>query len=62
MFWKHPIAKNNRFQLVVHATNGIPSYFDHHYSKTSTQIYRPPEMCKYIPTKIHKRWHPSCKR
>ena len=36
MFWKHPITKKNRFLSVVHATNGIPSYFDHDLSKTST--------------------------
>ena len=36
MFWKHPITKKNRFLSVVHATNGIPSYFDHDPSKTST--------------------------
>ena len=36
MFWKHPITKKNRFLPVVHATNGIPSYFDHDLSKTST--------------------------
>ena len=35
MFWKHPITKKNRFLPVVHATNGIPSYFDHDLSKTS---------------------------
>jgi hypothetical protein len=35
MFWKHPITKKNRFLSVVHATNGIPSYFDHFLSKTS---------------------------
>ena len=38
MFWKHPITKKNRFLPVVHATNGIPSYFDHDLSKTSTAI------------------------
>ena len=36
MFWKHPITKKNRFLSVVYATNGIPSYFDHDPSKTST--------------------------
>ena len=36
MFWKHPITKKNRFLSVVHATNGIPSYFDHVLTKTST--------------------------
>ena len=38
MFWKHPITKKNRFLPVVHATNGIPSYFDHDLSKTSTAV------------------------
>ena len=38
MFWKHPITKKNRFLPVVHATNGIPSYFDHDLSKTSTWL------------------------
>ena len=47
MFWKHPITKKNRFLPVVHATNGIPSYFDHDLSKTSTKNVR-----SYIKTGI----------
>ena len=43
MFWKHPITKKNRFLPVVHATNGIPSYFDHDLSKTSTIVVVSPQ-------------------
>jgi hypothetical protein len=42
MFWKHPITKKNRFLSVVHATNGISSYFDHLLSKTSTYVPQVP--------------------
>jgi hypothetical protein len=29
---------NHLYALVVHATNGIPSYFDHLLTKTSTSV------------------------
>ena len=43
MFWKHPITKKNRFLPVVHATNGIPSYFDHDLSETSSIYSKNPD-------------------
>ena len=30
---------NHLYALVVHATNGIPSYFDHLLTKTSTSVF-----------------------